>query len=104
MEWLEQHKLDIAHKFDMPKIINKNLTQFDKITDKLKHINAIIHVQYGMRIKKLNQSVDLEKIMYGLCDDGVWEHIKYFQPINIIPRIEKQECIYDTSELDQFVD
>lgn len=104
MGWFNDNKLEIAHKFDLPKIINKDLTTIDKLSDKLKLINTIIFSQYGLRIKKLNQSTDPIKIIYGLNDDGIWEHIKYFQPINLTSRLEKQEQIHDTTELDQFID
>ena len=104
MEWTNDNKLEIAHKFDLPKIINKDLTTIEKLIDKLKLINAIIYSQYGLRIKKKNQSVDPTKTMYSLNDDGVWEHIKYFQPINLVSRLEQQEWIHDSRDLDQFID
>lgn len=104
MEWCEQHKLDIALKFDLPKTINKNLSKFDKLTDKLKYINLIIYSQYGFHIKKIKQSKDPNKILYGLCDHGIWENILYFQPTNIVSIIDKQEQIYNTVDLDLFLD
>jgi hypothetical protein len=104
MEWFEQNKLDIAQKFDMPKIINKNLVATEKLSEKLKYINTVIYSQYGLRVTKQNQSVDPEKTMYGLHDDCIWDKITYFQPINLISRREKQEECHNANYLDQFID
>jgi hypothetical protein len=104
MKWCEKNKLDIAHKFDMLKTINKDLTKIEKLTDKLRYINTIIHSQYGMRVKKLKNSTNPEKTQYGLYDDNIWEHIRHLQPITLMSKLAVQEQRNYANDLDDMID
>ena len=106
MEWCETRKFDIANKFDV-KVINKKLTDIEKLNDKLKFINNILSSQYGLKIRKIkNSTVDAEKILYRLSDDDIWENIKGIRPINLISKREEHEKYrqFDTSQLDLFIE
>lgn len=105
MEWCESRKYDIASKFDC-KVINKKLTDIEKLTDKLKFVNNIINTQYGLKIRKIRNSVDVEKILYRLSDDDVWANIQGLRPITLVSKREEYEKYkqFDTSQLDLFID
>jgi len=80
--WCENHKLELANKFDV-KIINRKLTEFERLGDKLKIINNIIQSQYGLIIKKIKQSNNLDKILYSLIHFSDWNELNTIVGIDI---------------------
>ncbi len=80
IKWCEDKIDDIAFKYNI-RTAAKKLNDLSQ-RDQLKYINRIIESQYGLRIKKINNSVHQENILYKLDDNNLW--------INL-PNINKNE-------------
>ena len=117
MDWCQTHKIDIIKTYDMLKYFNKDLPKLDikqeKLTERLRFINMIICSQYGLKIKKYQNSVneDVDGNLYRLqyADDNLWKN-PYVNPIEktyrIIAKREEADRYndFDSSQLDLFID
>ena len=63
----------MVFKYDL-KITHKSLTELSEI-EQMKYINRIIESQYGLKIKRENNSVHKDNILYKLDDNGIWDNL-----------------------------
>jgi hypothetical protein len=121
--WCEDKKEEISYKYNI-KSTNKSLSE-QKESDQLKYINKIIEAQYGLKIKRINNSIYKDNITFRLEDSKNWDNlpdkINYTEeefedeenllnlkrkivPIELkIKRMTKSNN-FDTSNLDVFID
>ena len=71
--WCDDYKNELSYKYDL-KHTHKSLTELSEI-EQLKYINRIIESQYGLRIKRDNQSANKDNILYKLDDNNMWENL-----------------------------
>lgn len=71
--WCDERKDEIAFKYDL-KITHKSLTELSEI-EQMKYINRIIESQYGLKIKRENNSIHKDNILYKLDDNGIWDNL-----------------------------
>lgn len=71
--WCDERKDEIAFKYDL-KLSYKSLTNLSEI-EQLKYINRIIESQYGLKIKRENNSVFKDNILYKLDDNNYWDNL-----------------------------
>jgi len=102
IEWCQKHKLEIIYKYDLMQYTHKNLNDITEFKDQLKFINSIISFQYGLRIKKMNNSVDPANIKYCLTDNDIWKTIK-IRPVQLFSKREdiSKYKNQDNSSLDE---
>ena len=72
IEWCNESKNELAYKF--------NLTSYKDLSilgesEKLKYINKILVSQYGLKIKRINNSVHIDNILYRLDKGTIWDDL-----------------------------
>lgn len=111
IDWCDSYKLELANKFDV-KILHKNIKQIATPAHKLKFVNNILNLQYGLLIvhdKKYNYVMTHKNIWANIEDNDVvlpngWnESVK---PIELIDKYRDDDCItnQNTSCLDEFIE
>jgi hypothetical protein len=123
--WCDDHKDEIAFKYSI-KTAAKDLSALSE-TEQLKYVNRILESQYGLRIKRMNQSANKDLIIYRLDDASMWANLPERIPFtpeelelpkniyNLKRKIEPIELKlkrsngsndnnFDTTNLDPFID
>jgi hypothetical protein len=121
--WCDDYKDEIAFKYSI-KSASKSITSLAE-TEQLKYINRIIESQYGLRIKRMNNSVHKDNIMYRLDDTGTWDNLpdriqftpeelelpkniynlkRKIEPIELKLKRSNKLNDFDTTNLDIFID
>jgi hypothetical protein len=121
--WCDARKEEISYKYNI-KISSKNLSQINEI-EQMKYINRIIESQYGLKIRRINNSVHKDNILYRLDDSNIWSNLNNididapeeldmpFSVYNLKNKIVPIELKYkrmnktndfDTTNLDVFID
>jgi len=73
IKWCEDKKNEISFKYNI-KSSASNLTTLNEV-DKLKYINRILDSQYNLKIKRINNSVNKENILYRLDTNKIWDNL-----------------------------
>ena len=71
--WCDARKDEISFKYNI-KMSSKNLSNIGEI-EQMKYINRIIESQYGLRIRRMNNSVHKDNILYRLDDSNIWTNL-----------------------------
>ena len=94
--------------FNRYEVFNTNLKDLTKLkeTDQLKYINKILDIQYGLKIKRCNQTSDKDNIMYKLDSGDRWNDLGFeIKPIELqLKQSYNQSHNIDTTNLDLFID
>ena len=69
----DNNKDMILHRYNI-KNTSTNLSNLSE-TEQLKFINKILETVYGLRIKRINNSVYEDNILYRLSDNDVWNNL-----------------------------
>jgi len=88
----DEYTNEIAFKYSI-KMASKNISNLTEI-EQLKYINRIIESQYGLRIKRMNNSVHKDNIIYRLDDANKWANLP--ERLEITPEeLELPKNIYN---------
>ena len=121
--WVDCAKEEISFKYNI-KTNTKSLSSLSE-QEQLKFINRIIESQYGLKIKRINNSINKDNIQYRLDDSEIWNNLpdkiiytedemelpiniynlkRKIKPIELISKRSDKLNDYDTSNLDIFID
>ena len=113
--WCDTKKEEIAYKYSIKTACRSLITMGE--VEQLKYLNRIIESQYGLRIKRINNSIYKDNILYRLEDNSHWDNLP--NKVNnddsnlqskIIPydltykRLNNNNNEFDSSNLDIFID
>jgi len=71
--WCDDKKDELSHKYDF-KTTFRSLTALSEV-EQMKYINRILESQYGLKIKRENNSPYKDNIFYKLDDNGLWDNL-----------------------------
>jgi hypothetical protein len=101
--WCNQYKDEIAFKYNF-NISSKDITEYSEI-EQLKYLNKIIESQYGLKIKRINRSTNIDNIYYKLDNLDRWANINNnIKPIELKTKRYTRSTDLDTTNLDLFID
>lgn len=73
--WCDERRDEISIKYGIKMSAKtKDLTKIDE-AEQMKFINKIIEFQYGLRIKRINTSINKDNILYRLDDCDRWNNL-----------------------------
>ena len=101
--WCNQYKDEISFKYNF-NISSKDITEYTEI-EQLKYLNKIIESQYGLKIKRINKSTNIDNIYYRLDNLDRWKNIdNNIKPMEIKSKRFTRSLELDTTNLDLFID